>query len=378
MLLYWGRRGAMTQFTLQAARAVRQLDGVLSFVSVSRQNEDFAAYEELGASLFPVDTFDANSGVLTRAWRIPLLRRRLAARLRTDRIQTVIDMMPHVWAPFVIPAIRSAGVRYVAVAHDAGAHPGDWRALLKNLEDRALFGADHVIALSEAVTQRLVASGGVPKHRIATLFHPDLGYARPAMRPLQPGAPLRLLFLGRIMRYKGLSLFCDMIEQLRASGIAVAPGVFGEGPLGRDAVRLAEMGAEVVNRWLTPQEIADALGRYDCLVACHTEASQSGVVAAAFGAGLPVIVNPVGGLVEQVEDGVTGIVAERADAAALADAAKRLVLTPGLHEGIHHRIVERAGDRSMARFVRECIDVATGPRSLGSALPLKKSLPSPP
>ena len=241
-----------------------------------------------------------------------------------------------------------------------------------------MFGADRVITLSETVSQRLVASRRVPKHRITTLFLPDLGYRRPGIRPLQPGAPLRLLFLGRIMRYKGLSLFCDMVEQLRASGIAVAPGVLGEGSLGHDAARLAQMGAEVVNRWLSPQEIADALSRYDCLVASHTEASQSGVVAAAFGAGLPVIVNPVGGLVEQVEDGVTGIVAERADGAALADAAKRLVLTPGLRERIHHGIAERASERSMARFVRECIDVATGPRSLDPALPLKESLPSPP
>ena len=66
---------------------------------------------------------------------IPLLRHRLAARLRRERIQTVIDLMPHVWAPFVIPAIRSTGARYVVVAHDAFAHPGDWRALLKSLSD---------------------------------------------------------------------------------------------------------------------------------------------------------------------------------------------------------------------------------------------------
>ena len=124
MLLYWGRRGAMTQFALEAARAACQMDGVISFISVSRQNEDFAAYEELGNSLFSIDTFDTNIGALTQAWRIPLLRHRLAARLRMERIQAVIDLMPHVWAPFLVPAIRRTGARYVAVAHDASGASG--------------------------------------------------------------------------------------------------------------------------------------------------------------------------------------------------------------------------------------------------------------
>jgi hypothetical protein len=54
------------------------------------------------------------------------------------------------------------------------------------------------------------------------------------------------------------------------------------------SARLEGIKAEVINRWLDEDEIATILGRHDVLVAFHIEASQSGVVAAALGAGLPV------------------------------------------------------------------------------------------
>src|SRR5262249_36459532 len=159
---------------------------------------------------------------------------------------------------------------------------------------------------------RLLASGRMHPDRLSTLFHPDLHFAGPHIQRQSParGTPLRLLFLGRIMPYKGLSLFLDTVARLRAEGIAVCPGGFGEGPIESHAQRMAEMGVTLLNRRLSDQEVGDALLRYDALVASHIEASQSGVVAAALGAGLPCVVTPVGGLIEQIADGETGIVAD--------------------------------------------------------------------
>jgi hypothetical protein len=83
---------------------------------------------------------------------------------------------------------------------------------------------------------------------------------------------------------------------LRAEGVPVSVGVFGEGALVESAARLDAMGAEVVNRWLTEPEIGTILQRYQALVLSHIEASQSDVAATAFGAGLPVIATPDGPL----------------------------------------------------------------------------------
>jgi glycosyltransferase involved in cell wall biosynthesis len=146
----------------------------------------------------------------------------------------------------------------------------------------------------------------------------------------------------------------DALDLLADDGIAVELGVFGEGPLGPNAERLKRLGAEVVNRWLTGRELATILSRFHAVVLSHTEASQSGIAAAAFGAGLPVIATPVGGLMEQIIDGQTGVLALRADAPNLAEAIKRLMLDPTLYRAIRHNIAATRENRSMAHFVKDC------------------------
>jgi glycosyltransferase involved in cell wall biosynthesis len=359
MFVYWGRRG-LTQFALEVATAAMEGSDVSATISVSRQNEDFGAFTRFGPALFPIDTFATNSGALTQSWRIPLLRRSLVNRLKKDRTQAVIDLMPHVWSVGIMPAVRAAGVRHVAIVHDAVAHPGDYRTGgVKSILDRGTRDADLVLTLSSAVAGRLVAAGRVPSDKIYPLFHPDLGYCGPTgPSPPPPAPPFRLLFLGRIMPYKGLPLFLDAVESLRGDGIPLEFGVFGEGSLGPHAERLKAMGGELANRWLTGDEISSVLARYHAVVLSHTEASQSGVAAAAHGAGRPVIATPVGGLIEQINDGQTGIVALRAESHALADAAKRLFLDPGLYRAIQENIVLTRSERSMARFVEDCVSHA--------------------
>jgi len=363
MFVYWGRRGALPQFALEVARTARANPLIEATISVSRQNEIFPMYEEFGPALFAVDTFSTNAGALFQAPRTALLRRRLYRRLRHDRTQAVIELMPHVWSPLVMPVVRKAGARYCSIIHDADAHPGDGTSWVKPILDWPLRTADLIITLSSAVAERLAGSGRVPRQRLLTMFHPDLSYAmRQVKHPPVPGEPLRLLFLGRIMPYKGLSLFLDSVDVLRDEGIAVEVGVFGEGPLGANSERLRRLGAEVVNRWLSNDEIADAFARYHAVVLSYTEASQSGVAAAAFGAGIPVVATPVGGLAEQVKDGVTGVLALRADALALAEATKRLLLDPELYRATCTNLAETAKHRCMARFVSDIVSYALRPR----------------
>jgi glycosyltransferase involved in cell wall biosynthesis len=354
--LYWGRRG-LSRFALDVARATLANDRISASISVSRKNESFAAFGELGEAVVPIETFSTNVGALLAAWRIPVVRKQLLQHMAVHRPQAVIELMPHVWSSFVAPAIKASGVRYVTIIHDASSHPGDYRsASIEWLIKRTLRQADLVLTLSGAVADKIEAAGQVPRKRIIPLFHPDLDFGgQRVLAPPRAGEPLRLAFWGRIMPYKGLGLFLDMVTQLREDGIVVEFGVYGEGDLGANARRLSAMGADVINRWLTEAEIALLLPQFHAVVVSHTEASQSGIVAAAFGAGLPVIATPVSGIIEQVEDGVTGVVARRVDAAALGEAAKRLLFERDLYSTICNNLTARRQDRSVGRFVEACV-----------------------
>lgn len=359
MFTYWGRRG-LSRFVLDVACAALASKNVSATISVSRQNELFADFNQLGDGIVPVDTFASNVGALLQAWRLPIIRRQLLRHIAATRTEVIIELMPHVWSSFIAPAIKAAGVRYVTIVHDASSHPGDYRsAAVERLTRRSLRQADIILTLSGTVAGRINAMRMVPHSRIFPLFHPDLDFGgRRAPTAPRPGEPLRLVFFGRIMPYKGLPLFLDMVEELRDQGIAVEAGVFGEGELGASAARLPTLGIQVINRWLTEAEIAEILPRYHAIVLSHIEASQSGVAAVAFGAGLPIIATPVGGIIEQVDDEVTGVLAARADSMALADAAKRLLFDPALYSLVCHNLAALKEDRSVTRFVEQCISHA--------------------
>lgn len=359
---YWGRRGALSQFTLELARAASSSTDINASFSVSRQNECFADYAELGASLLPIDTFNSHAGALLNTWRIPAIRRELATHIRRARIAAVIELMPHVWSPFIMPAVQAAGIKYCVVVHDARPHPGDRTAWVKPLADSMIRRADTIFTLSTSVAHQLREHDTRLSGKMKTLFHPNLQYGpRNAFSDTRPSEPFRLLFLGRILPYKGLSLFIDTVAQLQAEGFHVEAGVFGEGDLSFHQERLQQINAEVVNRWLSGEEIDAALKKFHAVVLSHIEASQSGVAAAAFGAGVPVIATPVGGLREQVIDGINGTLASSVSAPALAQAAKRLFLSPALYQSVRKYIANSMNDQSMSQFLRAITSQAIQP-----------------
>ncbi len=356
MFLFWGRRGALSVLTRQIGEAAARDPGFAMSLSVSRQNEMFPSFAGFGPALHSVDTFTSGLGAVANAWRIPWLCRALEQRLEGTGTRIVIDLMPHVWSPFLQRAVRRAGARYVALVHDANAHPGDPSRYVKWWIDWAALRADTVLTLSASVADKLRHRGRIPGARIATLFHPDLHYetAAPRIRTLTTPAPLRFMFLGRILPYKGLRLLVETFERLTQRGVPVRLGIFGEGDMQGLEGRLHRLGAEIVNRWLTESEISAALRGYDAMVLSHLEASQSGVAAAAFGANMPIVCTPVGGLVEQVKHGITGMISAAATPAAMADAISALAGNQPLYNALSWNIAETKGERSTTRFVREC------------------------
>lgn len=363
MFMYWGRRGAMVRFTRDLAAILMNEPALQSSLSLSRSNEAFAEFAPLGEKLHPVETFARGYGALTNLWRVPLLRRDLAQRIKQDRIEAVVNLMPHVWTPLVAPAIRAAGAKFITIVHDPERHPGDWTGLVLDWQLKEMKQADHVVTLSQFVATRLAERYPWVRGKLTTLFHPDFGEtpaARP--RPLSTeGQPFRLLYFGRALPYKGLDLLVDAVELVRARGLNVSLGFFGEGNIEAERDRLVALHTEIENRWIAEAEIEPIFGRHDALVLSYTSASQSGVAAFAAGAGIPVIATPVGGLIEQVNEGQLGIIARDVSAEALADAIEELARDPARYDRIVAGIEARQDSRSMRRFVQEIAHLAATP-----------------
>ena len=357
MFTYWGKQGSLSQLTLELANIANARHNFRHAFSVSAQNELFHEFSFLRDNLLPIDTFDTKCQSL-HIGRIIDAARCLRRRLERDCTRALVSLMPHVWSPCMARVIRQAGVRHIAIIHDAKPHLGDRKGLVNGWLLREADAADHVITLSDFVASQLIARG-LPRMKVSALFHPDLNYGCVSGCRSDASEPLRVLFFGRILPYKGLDLLLDAIECLQRSGVAVRLDVYGDGKIKpATRARLLALGSRIENRWLEHSEFKAILSEYDVVVASHIEASQSGVVAAAFGAGLPVVATPVGGLVEQVTPGVTGIVAESVSAPALAAAIRMVADDRSLLTHFRRGIVGRRNERSMELFFDKVCEIA--------------------
>jgi glycosyltransferase involved in cell wall biosynthesis len=363
MFLYWGRRGAMSQLALALGKASLTIPDLEAHLSVSRNNEMFADFQRSTAHLFPIDTFSSGFGSITKLYRVLGLRRSFRTYLREHHIDAVVTLMSHVWTPLVTDVIRNLGVPLSVIIHDAEAHPGDLTSLVNRWFFHEAYRANQIVTLSNYVTETLIKTTSIPRSRIITLFIPDFRHGdRRAIRRRNSTIPLRLLFFGRILPYKGLSLFVSAIEMVRAAGLPVEIGVFGEGRLGQHLARLQALGATIENRWLGDSELGQVFGQYDAVVLSHIEASQSGVAALALGNGLPVVTTPAGGIVEQVAHEVTGLIARSISATSLAEQIARLATEPGLYEKLALTIEQQASARCMRTFLNRLIETCLSPQ----------------
>ncbi len=166
LFMYWGRRG-LSRLALEVAHAASKSSEFSSHMSVSRQNESFQRFADLGPFVIPVTTFSSSAGVISSLWRAAAARQTLDSYLEANKPKAVIELMPHIWSSFVAPVFKRHGARYVTIVHDAHPHPGDYRsASAQRIMRRAVRLADDVLTLSEAVAGQLEATGDVPREHI--------------------------------------------------------------------------------------------------------------------------------------------------------------------------------------------------------------------
>ena len=338
LIWYWGRRGGGATFTLRLARhLIDQLGPENVAVAIASENEHRSDFEDLGAELITTPA----------AWALdlsPMERlRRLRGHLRFSKaltrpgFGTVIVTMnfPLAW-PFVYSLAGSA-TRLIYVAHDALPHAGDYMRLWQSLSQRALMRrADIIVALSTSVADQLrvrFARVRVPVKAEVVAIPLESVFPRKFHRAKRRGGgrPLRFLFLGRLLTYKGLGLLCDAIGKLGERqdwSLTVA----GTGPL-EDFCR-ERFGVHPRCRtelgWLPRERFVEILDEHDVLLCPYLEASQSGVIPEALARGLAVIATPVDGLPEQVGFGRFGLIADRVNATAFTREMCRVLDDPAL------------------------------------------------
>ena len=209
------------------------------------------------------------------------------------------------------------------------ASPRSWRflrsdpaALLRELKGH------RAVVLSAFMRENLLRNGFAPDRVL--LIPPVLDFpALPAPAPAAEG-PLKILFLGQLIRGKGADLLLDALRQLRIPWRARLAGDGADRPLLEARARAAGLSAQIeFTGWLT--DPAESLQACDAVVFPSRWQEPFGLSGAEAAAGAkPVVAFDTGGVREWLADGVNGFLVPERDTAAMAEKLEALYRDPAL------------------------------------------------
>jgi colanic acid/amylovoran biosynthesis glycosyltransferase len=186
--------------------------------------------------------------------------------------------------------------------------------------------------------ERLVQEGCEEKKIVVHHSGIDCSKFEYIQREWDPGEPIRVLTIARLIEKKGVGFAIDAVSRLLSEGEKIEYSVVGDGPLREDLQQLIEsMGIERQVRllgWKTHEEVRRLLEESHVLVApslTSESGDQEGIpnaIKEAMASGLPVISTFHSGIPELVTDGVSGLLVPERDTASLADALAYLMSHP--------------------------------------------------
>jgi len=159
----------------------------------------------------------------------------------------------------------------------------------------------------------------------------------------------RVIFLGRIVRAKGVDALVEAAARITTRGAEFL--LVGDGPDRRHVERLARRAGVAervhVTGFVPHERVPSVLASADLLVLPSLYEELGTVLVEAMQVGLPTVASRVGGVPEVVEHGVTGLLVTPGDPAALATAIDAILSQPDLARRLGENARRRAAKHDL-------------------------------
>ncbi len=203
------------------------------------------------------------------------------------------------------------------------------------LLQRTLRQADWILAVSSAMRSETIALMPEIELRCSVIYN-SLDPPTESGDPLPFEFPI-LLCGGRLVREKGFDVAIQALPEILQRFPNANLWIAGDGPerseLQKQAADLGVAKSVVFQGWVEPRGFAKLTGCCTMVIVPSRWREAFGNVALqAMQMGRPVLASATGGLPEVVENEITGLITPVDDAAALANAAIRLLADPALAE----------------------------------------------
>lgn len=282
---------------------------------------------------FQVGSEGREEGALGKLWRLLVSPFQLAAAIiRTDativHVNTSLDTRGFFRDLAYVLVARGLGARVVYQIHDNLFRLlGPVREAFAPGFDAATRWPDAVVVLSEREAEAWRARGPAPALHVVPNGIDCTPYLRQNRTP-DPGAPLRLIYVGRLAPRKGLLESIEALRLARERGVAARLVIAGGGPEEprlRQYVRDCGLQRDV--SFVGPaygEHKARLLAQADVLLLASYSEGLPYALLEAMAAGVVPVVTPVGAVPEVVTEGEHGLFVEPRDAEAIAGAIGQL------------------------------------------------------
>lgn len=231
--------------------------------------------------------------------------------------------------------------------------------------DRA-FSADALIGITTAMVDRFRRnqadrnSSQRPVHHVPNTLSIPLSLSEPTVRPTD--SPVTIGALGRMDPVKGFHVLLRAVGRLKRDGVPFRLVLGGDGSERQALEQLSEQlglaGHVDFPGWVTDRE--GFFSRIDVFCLPSFSETFGLVVTEAMARGCPTIVSDVEGPLSIVDDGVTGLVAERGEPDAWAKALRRLIEDPRLAARLASAAKDAVQHRFCAKVVGDLLETTLG------------------
>ncbi|KZN44361.1 glycosyltransferase [Pseudoalteromonas luteoviolacea] len=216
-------------------------------------------------------------------------------KLLFNRVNTVVFDTAHISNLPLAVLCKICGIKLVFTIHDWNPHEG------KQQKNVLLYNkfVDKVLANAYITFSKVNTDTKVYQLRLS-------GFEKQS--PAQPDG--YYLFFGRIEPYKGLRHLVSIAKAMHEKGLPEKIIVAGRGEDNSIDELEALPNVEVINRFISDQELDGLLKGAIATLLPYDSATQSGVILHSYSYSKPVVAFDVGALHEYINDGVSGILVE--------------------------------------------------------------------